>query len=107
MSAFPFHIYFEITALLTCLFFIRNASKSILRLFLPYLMFIVFVEIMGWYLPAFLRKPNAWMFNISVPTEYLFFAFIFYSHYKKMVNKRLALGFIFLFLIYALNYSLI
>ena len=107
MANFPFHIYFEILALLTCLFFWKSSSKSTLRWFLPYLIFIVFVEIMGWYLPVFLGETNAWMFNISVPIEYIFFSFVFYSHYRKETNKKFALGFIFLFLIYVVSYSLV
>lgn len=107
MSSFPFHIYFEIFALLTCLFFWRETRKSILRWFLPYLAFIVFVEIMGWYLPNFLGRPNAWVFNFSVPMEYLFFSAIFYSFYEKKVDRRLALAFMILFAIYAIGHSLI
>lgn len=107
MSTFPFHIYFEIVALLTCLVFWKSSSKSTLRWFLPYLAFIVFVEIMGWYLPMILGKPNAWVFNISVPIEYIFFSLIFYSYYERSLNKKLALTFIVLFAIYAIAHSLI
>ena len=107
MSSFPFHIYIEIVALLTCLLFWKNATMSSLRWFLPYLTLIVFVEIMGWYLRVFLGKTNAWLFNISVPIEYLFFAFIFYSHYVKLINRKFAFIFIVLFSIYAIAHSLI
>ena len=107
MSSFPFHIYFEIVASLTCLFFWKSTGESILRWFLPYLAFIVFVEIMGWYLPVFLKEPNAWMFNISVPIEFIFFSLVFLLHYRKTANKTLALSFSILFLTYAVGYSLI
>ena len=107
MSSFPFHIYIEIVALLSCMLFWKSATKSSLRWFLPYLTLIVFVEIMGWYLRVFLGKTNAWLFNISVPIEYLFFAFIFYSHYVKLINRKFAFIFIVLFSIYAIAHSLI
>ena len=107
MSSFPFHIYIEIVALLTCLVFWKTSSSSPLRWFLPYLAFIVFVEIMGWYLPNFLGEPNAWMFNISVPIEYLFFSFIFYSHYERGLYRKFAMTFVVLFGIYTLVHSLI
>jgi len=107
MSLFPFHIYFEITALLACILFWSSAKDTDLRWFLPYLTLIVFVEVMGWYLPVFLGKTNAWLFNISVPIEYLFFAFIFYAHYAKPLNRKFALIFIVLFSAYVICYSLI
>lgn len=44
-----------------------------------------------------LGQINAWLYNLSIPIEYLFYAFLFYSFYNKQVNKKLALGFIILF----------
>jgi hypothetical protein len=61
---------------------------------------------MGWYLPNFLGKPNAWLFNISVPVEYLFFSFMFYSFYEKRFHRNLAVAFMILFSVYAVGYSL-
>lgn len=105
MTTFPFHIYFEILALLTCLLFWKSSRKSTLQWFLPFLAFIVFVEIMGWYLPVFLKRQNAWIFNISIPIEYLFFAFVFYSYYKKRIYRTLALAFMIFYSVYAVWYS--
>lgn len=107
MSTFPFHIYFEIFAVLTCLYLWKNTSKSILRWFLPYLSFIVVVEIMGWYLPYFFGASNAWLFNISVPIEYLFFSFIFFNQFENSNKRKLVLVFGILFLIYAVVHSII
>ena len=106
MSSFPFHIYFEIAALLTSLVVLKNTGKSILRWFIPYLAFIVLVEIIGWYLSVFLGNANAWLFNISVPIEYLFFSFIFFSHYIKSINRKLALFFIVVFSMYVMFFSI-
>lgn len=105
MTLFPFHIYFEIIAVLTCILFWKSVKNTKLHWFLPYLIFIVFVEVMGWYLPQ-IGMRQSWLFNISVPIEYLFFSFIFFAHYERKLNRKFALGFIIAFLIYVILYSL-
>lgn len=105
MQNFPFHIYFEALSLLSCIIFWGVLKQNVLRWFLPYLGFIVVVEILGWYLPFHLRASNTWLFNISIPVEYLFFSFIFYYQYEKRINKKIVIGFIGSFFVYVLYYS--
>lgn len=106
MASFPFHIYFEIAALLCAVIFFKSLRKSGFDLFAPYLAFIVLVEVLGWYLPVYLKQHTGWVFNISVPVEYLFFSFIFHQHYQKKINKRIVIVFIVFFAGYMLYYSL-
>jgi hypothetical protein len=105
MAAFPIHIYFEIAALLCAAIFWSTLKNTNLKWFLPFLALIVLVEIFGWYLPVYLKKPTGWIFNISVPVEYLFFSLIFYTHFRKKINKLATVLFAASFFVYTLYYS--
>jgi hypothetical protein len=98
----PIHIYFEIAALAVSLLCWRSLVKSGLRWFIPFLFFIVLIELTGRYLPYVLRQPNAWLYNLSVPFEYLFYSFIFLLHYNRIINKMIVKGFLVLFTAYAI-----
>ena len=102
MFPVPLHIYFEIAALVSSILFWRNLSHTRLRLFLPFLAFIVLAELTGRYLSKELRQPNAWLYNFVVPLEYLFYSIMFYLHYKRKTNLFLAKFFLILFPIYVL-----
>lgn len=106
MSSFPFHIYFEIAALISAAIFWNSVKKTSIRWFLPFLIFIVIVEISGWYFPVYLKQHTGWIFNISVPVEYLFFSFIFYQHYQKKMTQKLVILFMILFTGCVLYYTL-
>lgn len=106
MTRFPFHIYSEIVALLICIICWRSLKASYLRWFLTFLAFIVVVEISGWYLPVYLKRDAGWVFNISVPIEYLFFSLIFYHSYCKRINQRFVAVFGVLLITYVLYFSL-
>lgn len=88
----PLFFWFEVAAFLAATLSIKSIRKNYLIWFLPFLFFIVSVEVMGWYLPRVLHKHNAWIFNFSVPIEYLFYTFIFYrslgsSRYKIVIRS--------------------
>src|SRR6187402_3564328 len=97
MLPLPIHIYFEIAALLTSFLLWRSLQSSRLRWFLPFLLIICLVELTGRYLARVLHQPNAWLYNLSVPLEYLFYCFVFLIHYNKSWYKTAAIIFIVLF----------
>lgn len=100
MFPLPLHIYFEIAAFLVSILCWRSLSKTGLRWFLPFLLFIVIVELTARYLSYELKQPNAWLFSLSIPCEYCFYAFIFWTAFTINRFKKIALGFIVLFLLY-------
>ena len=106
MLPLPLHIYFEIAALLVSIFCWRSLSKTGLRFFTPFLLFIVIIELTARYLSYELKQPNAWLFSLSIPCEYCFYAFVFWMAFATNGFKKIALGFIVLFLIYNI-YSII
>jgi len=100
MLPFPVHIYFEIVALLTSLVFWNKIKCSKLKYFVFFLMFVVCVELTGRYIRKVLHQPNVWLYNLSIPIEYLFYSFIFYLHYKTNSFRVLAAWFLVLFTLF-------
>jgi len=92
--------YFEIAALIASIFFWPKLKGTIFRWLLPFMIFIVSVEMYGRYLRNELRQPNAWLYNFSIPIEYLFYAMLFYFYHKKPVFRKIVLGFIILFTVF-------
>ena len=101
MFPLPIHIYFEFAALLASVLFWRSLKHSRLRWFLPFLAFIVIAELCGRYLYKELRQPNAWLYNLVVPVEYLFYSTIFILYYTKKRNQVIAKLFLLIFTAYA------
>lgn len=106
MFPLPLHLYFEIAALLTCIFCWRSLRATRLRWFLPFLLLIVCVELSARYLTYELKQPNAWLFSLSVPAEYCFYSFFFFQVCTSALVKKLALSFIILLSLYAI-YSIV
>jgi hypothetical protein len=106
MFPLSLHNYFEITALICSIIFWKNIRKTPLKWFVPYLFFIVIIEFTGRYIRTELKISNAWLYNISVPLEYLFFVFIFFSFFKSNLNRQLAIAFFLLFSSYILTFLL-
>jgi hypothetical protein len=101
MFPLPIHIYFEVAAFLTSVITWYKLRHTKLRWFLPYLFFIVLVELTGRYIKKELNQNNAWLYNMSVPIEYLFYTFIFCIHYRTKWFRQLAEMFIIGFFLYA------
>jgi len=91
----PF-IYFEIGALITSVVFLYKFDHKPLRWFIPFLLLMVSAELTGSYIRRELRQPNTWLYNISIPVEYLFYGFIIGSlcltgSFKKIIFYTTAL----------------
>jgi hypothetical protein len=103
MFPLPIHIYFEIVALLASIIFWNKLRQTRLYWLLPFMIFIVGIELTGRYIRTELHKPNAWLYNLSVPFEYLFYAFLFYLHYQKKIFKQVAVIFLIGFSIFVVS----
>ena len=104
MYPFPLHIWFEIGALITsaiCWYWIR---KTKLKWFFFFLFCIVCVELVGRYYRKVLHAPNTWLYNFTIPGEYLFFGCIFYLFFRKKRFRQSALLFLVLYpMVVAIN----
>ena len=74
----PLFYYFEILAFITSAVFLFKANNRSLRWFPFFLFFIVAVEFTAMYIRQVLHQPNVWLYNFSIPVEYLFFGLIFF-----------------------------
>ena len=74
----PFY-YFEIGALIISVVFLYKFNHKPLRWFIPFLLLMVCTELTARYLRKVLHEPNTWLYNISIPVEYLFYGFIISS----------------------------
>ncbi len=47
-----------------------------LRWFIPFLLLMVCADIYGRYIRKVLHQPNTWLFNFTIPVEYIFYGFM-------------------------------
>jgi hypothetical protein len=99
MFPLSINLYFEMAALLTSVICIPALRKTKLRWFPIFLLFIVTLELYGRYLSKTLKMPNAWLYNLSTPIEYLFYFYLFYKVYKSARAKKIAMALATLFLL--------
>jgi len=71
----PFY-YFEIGAFIISLVCLYKFDNRPLRWFIPFLLFMICAELTARYIRKELGQVNTWVFNISIPLEYLFYAFM-------------------------------
>jgi hypothetical protein len=102
MFPLPPHVWFEIGSLLVGLACWYKLKRSVFIWFVPFLWFIVSVELTGRYLRKELHADNVGLYNISVPIEFLFYAFIFWSTFAIRIFRRLTGSFIILFFLFVI-----
>jgi hypothetical protein len=71
----PFY-YFEIGALIISVLFLHKFNNKPLRWFIPFLLLMVCIEFTARYFRRELHEPNTWLYNISIPVEYIFYGYI-------------------------------
>jgi len=103
MFPLSIHNYFELAALLISLICWGRLKDTTFKWFPLFLFLICFADLYGHYIRQALSKPNAWLYNISVPIEYLFFAFLFGLNYQTKLFRRVAFIFLPLFFVFALS----
>lgn len=86
----PLPLWFECFALLISILHYNTIRDKPLIWFIPFLAFMVVVELSGWYIKNILGASNSWLYNISIPVEYIFYTFIFYKHYEFAPFKKIA-----------------
>ena len=90
MFPLPLFYYFEIGALITSVVVLYRFNNKPLHWFIPFLFLIVCTEITGRYIRKELGEVNTWLYNISIPIEYIFYGFMIGSlcltkTYKKVI----------------------
>lgn len=76
MFPLPLFYYFEIGALLISVMFLYKFNNKPLRWFIPFLLLMVCIELTGRYIRREMGQVNTWLYNLSIPAEYLFYGFI-------------------------------
>jgi hypothetical protein len=96
MFPLPINIYFEIAAFIASVIFWKQIKTTRLRWLMPFLFFILCIELTGRYLTKELTfKNNGWLYNISIPIEYIFYAYTFYLYFSIKKYKTIARVFLF------------
>lgn len=85
----PFH-YFTIGAFVISAVVLYKFNNKPLRWFIPFLLLMVCADISGRYIRKVLHEPNTWLFNFTIPAEYIFYGFMIGSlcltaKYKKII----------------------
>jgi hypothetical protein len=103
MFPLPIHIYFEIAAFLTSVICWGKIRSGKFRWFLPFLFLMLVVELTGLYLRKELGfETNGYLFNFSVPIEYLFYSWLFLKTYQTESFRKIAKVFIYAFMLFCL-----
>lgn len=100
MFPLPLFYYFEIGALITSVVCLYKFNHIPLRWFIPFLMLMVAVEFTGRYIRKDLGQINTWLYNISIPIEYLFYGFIIGSLCLTLSFKKIIFYTIVLFILW-------
>lgn len=84
-----FH-YFTIGSFIISVVFLYPFKEKTLRWFIPFLFLMVSAELLGRYIRRVLHEPNTWLYNITIPIEYVFYGFIIGSlcltpFFKKII----------------------
>ena len=88
MFPLPLFYYFEIGALITSVVFLYRFDHKPLRWFIPFLLLMVSTEFTARYYRRVLHELNGWIYNITIPIEYLFYGFIIGSLCLTMTFKK-------------------
>jgi hypothetical protein len=103
MFPLPLHIYFEIAAFIASGICWTKIKSGKFRWFLPFLLLMVIVELTGRYLRRELGlDTNAYIYNFSVPIEYIFYSWLFMKTYQSKLLQKIAQFFIYAFILFCL-----
>jgi hypothetical protein len=75
---------FELIALICSIAFYLKKRHKLILWFMSFLLLTVLIEFTGWWLTIHHGKWKYAMYNIFTPIEFLFYAFLFYVHLKKL-----------------------
>lgn len=86
----PLPLWFESLTLIISIFSYNKIKDKPYKWFIPFLVFMVIIELMGWYMKNVAVVSNSWLYNISIPVEYIFYSFLFYKSYQSRLFKKIA-----------------
>lgn len=86
---FTVYQYAEICTFVLSLFCIRRLHRSFYLWVIPYLAIVVYIDIISRFFPIMIRGSNHWQFNIYLPIQYLFFAYIFFKSLQSKIYKSI------------------
>jgi hypothetical protein len=89
MLGLPLYFYFEAGAFLISAVVLYKFNNKPLHWFLPFLFLVVCTELLGLYYQKVLHKPNTWLYNITIPAEYIFYGLIIGSLCTLKSHKKL------------------
>src|SRR6478609_6350237 len=94
-----FDYYFQIISLVTAVFLYIRKRDKIPLYFIPFLFTTVGVESFAMFgtFPESFRKMA--MYNVFTTLEFLFYSFLFYTHFRKPFFKKMVLIFVPLFVL--------
>lgn len=96
----------EFAALIVSVVYWPVLKKSKLYWLPLFLFFVLVVELIGRALPTIFRMENAWLYNFSVPLEYIFYQYLFYLHGKKRLRRLSIIGIASIILVSCLSFLL-
>src|SRR6266498_4584342 len=103
MFPLPIHIYFETAAFITSVICWNKIKLGKFRWFLPFLFLMLIVELIGWYLRKGLGlETNGYLYNFSVPIEYIFYCWLFQKTYQTASLQKTARFFIYAFALFCI-----
>jgi len=76
MPILPPYFYFEAGTLIISAVVLYKFNNKTLRWFIPFLVMIVSAEFIGLYYQKVLHRSNTWLYNITIPVEYIFYGLI-------------------------------
>jgi hypothetical protein len=92
------YLLVQASSFLVCLFLYKSLKKTDFRYFLPFLLLTLVVELTGYWMTQIGIK-NYLLYNAFTTFEFIFYAFLFYKHYRKNKFKVLSLVFMPLYII--------
>jgi len=96
----------EFAALVVSILYCPILKKSKLRWLPFFLFFVLLVELAGSVLSRVYKMENAWLYNFSVPLEYIFYLYLFYLHGKKRLKHISLIGMVIILLVSLLSFML-
>jgi hypothetical protein len=92
------YLLVQASSFLVCLYLFKSLKNTELKYFLPFLFLTLTVELTGlWMIQHGIK--NYLLFNVFTTFEFIFYAFLFYKHFRKNKFKLLSLGFMPLYVI--------
>lgn len=85
----PAYYYFMFLTLLVAIWHYRKHGRTYMALFIPYMAFIIGVELVAMYIKYVWDGKTGWIYNIVTPLENCFYAYIMYRFISRPIFKKI------------------